>query len=381
MKKITENNYETLKLQNSGKLIITKDVKKKIDQMHNSIGNTEWCGFIFYEKVEGSISDPKTYIAKTTDIYMMDIGSHSYTESDNHTDDVVNMVDRIPAYMENRYGLIHTHHNMSAFFSGTDVQELHDNVHLYSYYLSLIVNFDGKWCAKIAKLIDVDSSSYAITEEDEDDVVVNIPSKKVMITFDLDIEFEQAEVYDHVVELRIAEIQERKKKAEEEKKKKSLLNNPYQTNMFKSSTNTNNYYRYSNMNLYSDWYNEYDNVTDNRYELDEVDKNHGLTENDKIEWFISSLVYLDFDANEPLHDALADLKSHESDPYFSVYVDELNYNAIEYALNHFTAYEAYDGVCKTLQKLEIYSGIGVEKLKDALETVKEQLNINNEYSL
>jgi hypothetical protein len=73
--------------------------------MHNRIGNTEWCGFIFYEKVEGSISNPETYVAKTTDIYMMDIGSHSYTESDNHTDDVISMVDRIPAYMENRYGL------------------------------------------------------------------------------------------------------------------------------------------------------------------------------------------------------------------------------------------------------------------------------------
>ena len=73
--------YEVLELQQKGKLIITEDVKKKIDQMHNRIGSVEWCGFIFYEKVEGNISNPKTYVAKTTDIYMMDIGSHSYTES------------------------------------------------------------------------------------------------------------------------------------------------------------------------------------------------------------------------------------------------------------------------------------------------------------
>ena len=370
MKKVTEKKYETLELKEKGKLIITEDVKKKIDQMHDRIGNTEWCGFIFYEKVEGSISQPKTYVAKTTDVYMMDIGSHSYTESDNHTDDVVSMVDRIPAYMENRYGLIHTHHNMSAFFSGTDIQELHDNVHLYSYYLSLIVNFDGKWCAKIAKLIDVESSSYTITEEDEDDVVVNIPSKKVMITFDLDIEFEQPEAYDDVVELRIAEIQERKKKEEEEKKKKqkSLFNNPYQTNMFKS---TDNYY-HSSLNAYNDWYKQYDKMST---------RNYGFTDDDNINWFISSLIYLDPYADEPLHDALQDLKDHESDPYFNVYVDQLNDNAVNYAIDHFDITGAYEGVCSTLKKLKPYTGKGVEKLRQALESAKHELNKNNEYSL
>lgn len=370
MKKVTEKKYETLELKEKGKLIITEDVKKKIDQMHDRIGNTEWCGFIFYEKVEGSISDPETYVAKTTDVYMMDIGSHSYTESDNHTDDVVSMVDRIPAYMENRYGLIHTHHNMSAFFSGTDIQELHDNVHLYSYYLSLIVNFDGKWCAKIAKLIDVESSSYTITEEDEDDVIVNIPSKKVMITFDLDIEFEQPEAYDDVVELRIAEIRERKKKEEEEKKKnKSLFNNPYQTNMFKNT----DYYSHSSLNAYNNWYAQYD-------ELVQQPKT-GFTEDDEIEWFISSLIYLDPYADEPLHDALSDLADHESDPYFNVYVDQLNDNAVNYAIDHFDITGAYEGVCSTLKKLKPYSGKGVEKLREALELAKHELNKNNEYSL
>jgi len=309
---------------------------------------------------------------------MMDIGSHSYTESDNHTDDVISMLDRIPAYMENRYGLIHTHHNMSAFFSSTDVQELHDNVHLYSYYLSLIVNFDGKWCAKIANLIDVNSSSYTITEEDEDDVTVEIPSKKVMITFDLDIEFEQAEAYDDVVELRIAEIQERKRKAEEEKKKKqSLFGNSNQTNIFNTSGYNTGYYNHSSMNSYYDWHNQYTNL----HKSDETDKKGGLTEDDEIEWFISCLIYLDKYANEPLHDALSDLKDHESDSYFDAYVDQLNDNALEYAVDHFGVAKAYEGVCSTLQKLQPYSGKGVERLRDALEDAKEQLNKNNEYSL
>jgi len=372
MQTIQKKQYELLELKQKGKLIITEDVKKKIDQMHDRVGNTEWCGFIFYEKVEGSISDPETYVAKTTDIYMMDIGSHSYTESDNHTDDVIKMVNRVPAYMENRYGLIHTHHSMKAFFSGTDMQELHDNVHLYSYYLSLIVNFDGNWCAKIAKLIDVNGSSYTITEEDEEDVLVEIPAKKVMITFDLDIEFEQPEAYDDVVELRIAEIRERKKKEEEERKAKmqSFNNNPYQLKMFDDINKNANYGRYS----YYDWYGQYDKLT-------QPNLNTSFTEDDEINWFISTVIYLDADANEPLHDALEDLKNHESDPYFNAYVDEMNDNVLDLAVDHFGAFEAYSGVCKAIDKLLPYSGVGVEKLRDALESAKEQLNINNEYSL
>jgi len=235
----------------------------------------------------------------------------------------------------------------------------------------LIVNFDGNWCAKIAKLIDVNASSYTISEEDEEDVLVEIPAKKVMITFDLDVEFEQIEPYNDVVELRIAEIKERKKKEEEERKAKmqSFNNNPYQLKMFDGINKNANYGRHS----YYDWYGQYDKLVQQ--------PKTGFTEDDEIEWFISTLIYLDADVNEPLHDALEDLKNHESDPYFNVYVDEMNNNVLDLAVDHFGAFEAYSGLCKTIDKLLPYSGVGVEKLRDALELAKEQLNINNEYSL
>lgn len=50
--------------------------------------------------------------------------------------------------------LIHSHHNMTCFFSGTDMSELHDNAPNHNYYLSLIVNYKedtgNNWCAKVA---------------------------------------------------------------------------------------------------------------------------------------------------------------------------------------------------------------------------------------
>ena len=62
----------------------------------------------------------------------------------------------LPAYdlceeaLEGHRGLIHTHHSMSCFFSHTDTTELTTNASKYNFYLSLIVNFDGKYVCKIA---------------------------------------------------------------------------------------------------------------------------------------------------------------------------------------------------------------------------------------
>lgn len=372
MQTIQKKQYELLELKQKGKLIITEDVKKKIDQMHDRVGNTEWCGFIFYEKVEGSISDPKTYVAKTTDIYMMDIGSHSYTESENHTNDVIKMVDRVPAYMKNRYGLIHTHHSMKAFFSGTDMQELHDNVHLYSYYLSLIVNFDGNWCAKIAKLIDVNGSSYTISEEDEEDVLIEIPAKKVMVTFDLDVEFEQIEPYNDVVELRIAEIIEHKKKEEEERKAKmqSFNNNPYQLNMF-DGINRNANYGYQRYPAFDDWYNQYDKLVT----LPKVNTDV------EVDFYIACLVSMDPSDDTPLVEALEEINEFSEDDEFPIYIEYLNDNIVDLTIDHFGEMYAYTGICDALNRLLPFSGKGVDSLRYALESAKEQMNMNNEYSL
>lgn len=101
--------YDVLELEGKGKLIIRENVKKQIDILHREVGNKEWCGFIFYNKLEGNISDPKSYVAEVVDIYPMDIGTHSYTESNNSGDEILKMADRVDAYMTSRTGYVHTH--------------------------------------------------------------------------------------------------------------------------------------------------------------------------------------------------------------------------------------------------------------------------------
>jgi len=79
----------------------------------------------------------------------MNIGSSVYTEFD-YNSEVVNAYDVFEAGIEQSTGLVHSHHNMSTFFSNVDQTELKDNAKNYNYYVSLIVNFAHEYCAKIA---------------------------------------------------------------------------------------------------------------------------------------------------------------------------------------------------------------------------------------
>lgn len=219
---MTTNNKKTvhpiLQMEGRGKLIIRENVKKKIDILHREFGNNEWSGVLFYNKLEGSISDPSTYVAEVVDIYPMDKGSAAYTEFNFTGEEMLLMADRVDAYMTSRTGLLHSHHNMRAYFSGEDMDELHTNVENYSkngsYYLSLIVNFEEKYVAKIVKLIDVPASKITIDEEGEDASHIQTFSKQMMLSIDLDIEIENT-LHDEDLMKRIAELVS----ADEEKKR------------------------------------------------------------------------------------------------------------------------------------------------------------------
>jgi hypothetical protein len=106
---ISVKKYPVIELKGKGKLIIPENVQKRIDMLHAQIGDIEWCGFITYDKEEGSINEPSTYVAKVKDIYPMNIGSHSYTETDNTATEILKMDERIPSYFGSRSGYCHTH--------------------------------------------------------------------------------------------------------------------------------------------------------------------------------------------------------------------------------------------------------------------------------
>lgn len=132
-----------------GKIIITEEVQDIIDYLHKKVGSTEWSGILYYKLTKGDIKTLKNLEFTAEFIYPMNIGSTAYTEFD-YSGEVMNACDIKEDVINCSSGLVHSHHNMSTFFSGTDTSELKENAIHFNYYVSLIVNFDGKYCAKIA---------------------------------------------------------------------------------------------------------------------------------------------------------------------------------------------------------------------------------------
>ena len=65
-------------------MIIPQSVEDKIRYMCNAVHDTEWSGILFY-KPEGSIDDG-TFKVTCLDIFVMDIGSSTFTEFTDNCD-------------------------------------------------------------------------------------------------------------------------------------------------------------------------------------------------------------------------------------------------------------------------------------------------------
>lgn len=155
------NRYPEVKVKNSPTIYIADTLQAQIAYLHNEFKATEWSGFLLYEELEGNIKHPESLVIRAHQIFPCDVGNATYTEYDPG-DYVISMDETTDFLMKGwKLGHIHTHHNMSCFFSGTDMAELHSNVGNYkdSYYLSLIVNNSNEYCAKVAKLITTEETS------------------------------------------------------------------------------------------------------------------------------------------------------------------------------------------------------------------------------
>ena len=146
---IPKDRLKLVKNPTSFDLIIPEDVEVKIRHLCNRVHNIEWSGTLFY-KVEGSLDDG-TFKATCLDICVMDIGTVGYTEFKD-TPDIINYRVEHGLLQQGIYeGLIHSHHSMKAYFSGTDTNTLIDEGSDLNHFLSLIVNNDGQYVARITR--------------------------------------------------------------------------------------------------------------------------------------------------------------------------------------------------------------------------------------
>lgn len=132
------------------KLIIPAEVERKIRFACQKVRSTEWSGTLFFTH-EGSFENDDLVI-RCVDIYIMDIGTQSYTEFDMNPN-VISYMCENPELLDCQMGLIHSHNNMSTFFSETDTATLKEEGRDRNNFVSLIVNNAGTYTAAITRRV------------------------------------------------------------------------------------------------------------------------------------------------------------------------------------------------------------------------------------
>lgn len=189
-------------------MIIPDNVQKKIIACCYHSYNTEWSGTLFYT-IEGSFEE-NNLVVIVKDFLVLDIGTQAHTEFETspETSHYMVMNNLLGCYQ----GLIHSHNTMSAFFSGEDTNTLNDLGNDMAHFVSLIVNNEGTYCARItrkvvAKRTGISEVSYATFNNQEVQAKQDFSENMSMIQwFKLDIEIQSESPIMEEVKKRFEEL-------------------------------------------------------------------------------------------------------------------------------------------------------------------------------
>lgn len=225
------------------KIVIPVEVERKIRFACKKVWSTEWSGTLFFTH-EGSFEN-NDLVIKCVDIYIMDIGTQAYTEFDMSPDVISYMCDH-PELLDCQMGLIHSHNNMSTFFSGTDTATLKEEGRDRNNFVSLIVNNAGTYTAAITRKVKKSKNvEEVISYEFFGDGVKDTNAKytheiEEIEWFYLKVEKENDELSFPDMELRLEEI---KKNKEERAKRTPIIpttTNSYSDTVFNKNSSKSN---------------------------------------------------------------------------------------------------------------------------------------------
>lgn len=137
------------KQDNTYKLIITPELEEKIRFLCARFPNNEYSGVLFYDYT-GRFED-NSLVLTAKDFCLMDYGSATYTEFDKSAEICNYMIEH--DLLECQQGLMHSHDQMSTFFSRTDLETLQEEGSDMNNFLSLIVNNAGQYTAAITRKV------------------------------------------------------------------------------------------------------------------------------------------------------------------------------------------------------------------------------------
>jgi len=174
------------------------------------VNETEWSALLFFS-AKGHPVNPEGFVCTLYDIYLQDIGTPGYTAFKNDPETMLNLFDKRDDLLGHRMGIIHSHHSMRTFYSGTDMSELRDNSNGIDFYLSVVVNNRPEWIARVVYEVEEKIQEAETTVSwREDDEVKSVSTKSepktrtVLKYIDLEVHIAVAdpELAERVKELR-----------------------------------------------------------------------------------------------------------------------------------------------------------------------------------
>lgn len=199
------------------KMVIPKEVEQKIRYLQNKFPHTEWSGVLFITH-SGSFEN-KDLVITCVDIYPMDLGNSTYTEFKNTPDVVAYIAEHCDTLWDCDMALVHSHHSMNCFFSGTDLATLRSEGNDTNNFVSLIVNNEGTYTAAITRKITYTedvfeqcSASFFDKEPVRYENRMKTTDKSRIEYFMLDIEKEEVHNPFSYIDERFNEIEENKRK-------------------------------------------------------------------------------------------------------------------------------------------------------------------------
>ena len=125
------------------KLQLLEETLSKLNYFLKRFPDKEWSGPAWYSLKADKLGFPVEFTLE--DFHPLDLGGHSSTEWE--ADDLAKILKkklRNSTLKKCYMGLIHSHHTMGAFFSGTDTDTLCEMAPMKGFYPSLIVASSGK---------------------------------------------------------------------------------------------------------------------------------------------------------------------------------------------------------------------------------------------
>lgn len=138
------------RMSDTYKMIIPQKVEATIRYLIRKYPSTEWSGVLFYTHT-GNFEDG-TLTITCEDIYPMDLGTSGWTEFHMSEEVASYMVEHMELF-DCCLGLVHSHHQMGAFFSGQDSKMLQQEGNDTNCFVSLVVDTKGTYVAAVTRKI------------------------------------------------------------------------------------------------------------------------------------------------------------------------------------------------------------------------------------